>query len=176
MHRAKKPTASRRRPPKRVSRYTKSVIRWLIFCFPAGLMMMWSDRCRWSRGLKSAISAGLCLLVVAVVLPQTLPPERARGGVEIVSLDPVAEVQGPRQQARDEGAYDLYVPSYVQPTSLVIQPTPTPEPVYVYCNDGGKNYHTQKCRYVKKTSARVTLTQAQEAGFTACTKCGAPEY
>ena len=175
MHTAKKPDRTSRKQRRSVSRYTKSVIRWLIFCFPAGLLMMWSDKCRWSRALKSGISAGLCLLVLAVVLPQTLPPERPKGGVEIVGLNPVAEVQGPKQQACDEGAYEVYVPSYVQPTSLIIQPTPTPEPVYVYCNDGGKNYHARGCRYVKKTSARVTLSQAMDAGFTRCTKCNAPK-
>ena len=176
MHRATKPVKPGRRRRKKVSRYTKSVIRWLIFCFPAGLLMMWSDRCRWSRLTKSLVSLGLCLLVLAVVVPQTLPPERAKGGVELVSAVPVAEIQGPIQKESDEGAYELYIAPYVQPASLVVQPTPTPVPVYVYCNDGGKNYHTKDCRYVKKTSARVTLEQAVAAGFTGCAKCDAPEY
>lgn len=103
-------------------------------------------------------------------------PERAKGGVELVSAVPVAEIQGPIQKESDEGAYELYIAPYVQPASLVVQPTPTPVPVYVYCNDGGKNYHTKDCRYVKKTSARVTLEQAVAAGFTRCAKCDAPEY
>lgn len=137
--------------------------------------MMWSNRCHWSRALKSAVSAGVCLVLIAVILPQTMPPDQMRGGVQIVSLEPAADIQGPVQQESDEDTYEPNISSYVQPTSLIAEPTPTPEPVYVFCNDGGHYYHVKGCRYVKKTSARVTLTQALNAGFSRCTKCNAPK-
>lgn len=172
MHAPKKP--ARR---KRGNAYGKQVIRWLICCFPAGLLMMWSNRCRWPRGIKFAVSGAFCALILAVIIPQTLPPTRAKGGVEIVSLSPALEIQGPVQQLSDEGEYEVYIPAYVQPTSLLVAPTPTPEPIYVYCNDGGRYYHAKNCRYVRKrkTTARVPLTQALNAGYTRCSECNAPK-
>jgi hypothetical protein len=47
----------------------------------------------------------------------------------------------------------------------------------VYCNDGGRYYHAKNCRYVRKrkTTARVPLTQALNAGYTRCSECNAPK-
>ena len=138
-------------------------------------MMMWSDRCRWSLRLKSLISSGIACLILAVVLPQTLPPPRVSGGVKIVGLNGAVELQGPTQQASDEGSYEVYVPVYVKPTSVIVEPTPTPKPIFVFCNVGGKYYHSADCKYFKQTSARVTLGQALTAGYRRCPDCNAPQ-
>ena len=150
------------------------VLRGLIFCFPAGLLMMWGNKCRWPRALKCAISSVFALLLMAIVLPQASPPERAAGGVEIVSLVPAVEVQGP-ELAEGELPYEVYVPQYVPEKSIIVEPTPTPAPIYVYCNDGGQYYHTSKCRYVKDTTPKVTLSQAVSAGYKRCKECDAPK-
>lgn len=157
----------------RGSRASSAVARWLIFCFPAGLLMMWSDRCKWPRSVKSLISLGFAALMIAVLLPQTRPPERAQGGVEIVGLSPALEIQGP-QPAEDAPQYEAYVPLYQPQNTLFVEPTPTPVPVYVYCNDGGEFYHVKGCRYVKINTPKVTLTQAASAGFKPCEKCHPP--
>ncbi|MEF9894904.1 MAG: hypothetical protein RSK76_10830 [Clostridia bacterium] len=136
--------------------------------------MMWSDRCRWSRMAKCTVSTMVAAFVALVIIPQTLPPERPKGGVEIVSQMPVAEALGPKQSVGPEGAYEVYLPDYVNPTTMIIEPTPSPTPVYVYCNNGGKKYHVKKCRYVKKGTGRVTLSQAIAAGYTRCPECDAP--
>jgi hypothetical protein len=157
----------------RGSRANSAVVRWLIFCFPAGLLMMWSDRCRWPRYVKMMVSLGFAAILMMVLLPQTQPPERVKGGVEIVGLSPALELQGPQL---DEGApqYDVYVPVYQPEATLFVQPTPTPVPVYVYCNDGGQYYHTKKCRYKKATTPKVTLNQAVTAGYKRCKVCKPP--
>jgi hypothetical protein len=135
--------------------------------------MMWSDRCKWPRYAKSLISVGFVVLLLMILLPQTRPPERAKGGVELVGLTPAMEVQGPQ---RDENApdFEAYVPVYQPEATLFVQPTPTPVPVYVYCNDGGEYYHTKGCRYTRNTTPKVTLGQAVSAGFKPCPKCNPP--
>ena len=134
---------------------------------------MWSDRCKWPRYAKMVISLGFAAVLMMVLLPQTRPPERVKGGVEIVGLSPALELQGPQL---DEGApqYDVYVPVYQPEATLFVQPTPTPVPVYVYCNDGGQYYHTKKCRYTKGTTPKATLEQAVAAGFKRCKECKPP--
>jgi hypothetical protein len=135
---------------------------------------MWGDRCKWPRSVKSLISVGFVVLLLAILLPQTRPPERATGGVELVGLTPALEVQGPQ---RDENApeFEAYVPVYQPEATLFVQPTPTPVPVYVYCNDGGEYYHTKGCRYVRDNTPKVTLGQAVSAGFKPCPKCNPPK-
>jgi hypothetical protein len=135
--------------------------------------MMWSDRCRWPRYTKMLISLGFAALLTMVLLPQTMPPERASGGVEIVGLSPALEVQGP-QMDPDATQYDVYVPVYQPEATLFVEPTPTPVPVYVYCNDGGQYYHTKNCRYTRTSTPKVTLGQAVAAGFKPCPKCKPP--
>lgn len=157
-----------------MSRHTKAVVRWLIFCFPAGLLMMWSDKCRWPRVAKSLVSLGFACAVIAVLLPATLPPERAKGGVQLVSAEGAVELQGPVQASEDAGKYEVYVDPAIKRPTTVIEPTPTPTPIYVYCNTGGKYYHSKNCRYFKTGSARVTLSQALDAGFGQCKTCDAP--
>ena len=69
----------------------------------------------------------------------------------------------------------------VQPSSIVIDieaiAGPTPVPIYVYCNAGGRQYHAQECEYVYPHTPRVTLLEAINGGYSKCVKCSAPyEY
>ena len=162
----------RRKKKRRMRRANRTVLRWLIFCFPAGLLMMWSRRCTWPRAVKGAVSAAFAILILALVIPQTLPPERATGGVRIVSLQPAVDLQGPEPDFDDKA--EIYVPEYVPAAEVLVAPTPEPEPVWVYCNDGGRYYHSKGCRYVRKDTPKVTLTQALNAGFKRCKNCNAP--
>ena len=135
--------------------------------------MMWSDRCKWPKAVKSAVSLGFAALLLAILLPQTRPPERVKGGVELVGLAPALELQGP-QRAEGAPEFDAYVPVYQPEATLFVEPTPTPVPVFVYCNDGGEFYHKKGCRYVKDTTPKVTLDQAAAAGFKRCKSCDPP--
>ena len=100
----------------------------------------------------------------------TNPPERQIGGVHLVDEEPKVEVYGPDAPA-DREIIEIYAP---RRTALVLAPTPTPAPVIVYCNNGGKYYHCEDCKYVKETTPDVTLTRAVAAGYTQCPDCAAP--
>lgn len=142
----------------------------LIICFPLGLYVLWT-KTRCPRLLKTVLSAAAALALVAILLPMTNPPERETGGIYLVDEKPAVEVYGPEAPA-DREVIEIYAP---RRTALLIQPTATPKPVIVYCNNGGKNYHTEDCKYVKETTPNVTLTRAIEAGYTKCPECDAPE-
>ena len=61
-------------------------------------------------------------------------------------------------------------------SGLISEPTPTPKPTMVYCNDNGQYYHMPGCRYVYEgKTPKVTLTQAKNAGKTACPYCNPPK-
>ena len=61
-------------------------------------------------------------------------------------------------------------------SGLISEPTPTPRPTMVYCNDNGQYYHLAGCRYVYEgKTPKVTLTQAKNAGKTACPYCNPPK-
>lgn len=141
----------------------------LIVCFPLGLYVLWT-RAQWPRAAKTALSIAVAALLLAVLLPLTNPPERAVGGIHLVEEDPESEMQGPAAPA-DRQVIEIYAPRY---TSIILQPTATPPPIMVFCNDGGKNYHSADCRYVRPTTPDVTLEQAIAAGYTQCPECDAP--
>lgn len=142
----------------------------LIICFPLGLYTMWT-RTRWPRSVKTMVSAVVALVLVAILVPMTNPPEREVGGVRLVGSVPEVEVFGPEAPA-DREVVEIYAP---RRTALIVEPTATPVPIIVYCNNGGKHYHSEECSYVKETTPTVTLTRAVEAGYTQCPYCNAPE-
>ena len=120
---------------------------------------------------------GVCVLVATVAmvaLSVRFPaPEWEPGGVQIVGAGTQAEVYGPPLPS------DMVEGTSVQPSSIVVRieesTEPTPEPVYVYCNTGGRNYHSQECKYVYEHTPRVTLREAVEASYTKCPYCNAPD-
>ena len=113
---------------------------------------MWSDRCRWSRWVKMLVSAAVALALVAILLPQTTPPETPKSGITIVGMAEDKETYGP-EVPENRLQVEVYSPRY---TALIIKADPTPVPRFVYCNQGGKYYHRSTCRYVKEISGAVT--------------------
>ena len=158
---------------KRKKNTTLTTVLLLILVFPLGLIRMWKVRCRWPFWVKTLVTLLFAALAVLIVLPLTTPPSYKTGGVDLVYAQPEEEAEGP-EQSEDADGFRPYVPIYVPDESLIVSPTPTPLPIYVYCNDGGKSYHTANCRYVKKTTPRVTLSQAVNAGYTQCGLCDCP--
>lgn len=141
----------------------------LIICFPLGLYVMWTEA-RWPRLVKTAVSAAAAALLVAILLPMTNPPEREIGGIHLVDEKPQVDVFGPEAPA-DRDVIDIYAP---RRTALILEPTATPVPEVVYCNNGGKYYHSEECVYVKDTTPDVKLSRALEAGYSQCPDCNAP--
>lgn len=141
----------------------------LIICFPAGLYVMWTNS-RLPRMAKSVITLAVCAALVTVLLPATNPPERDTGGIYLVEKTPDSEVLGPDAPA-DRQVIEIYAPRY---TAIILEPTPTPVPVVVYCNNGGANYHSAECKYVNEKTPDVSLNQAILAGYTQCQECNAP--
>ena len=142
----------------------------LIICFPLGLYVLWT-KARCPRMLKTALSAAVALVLIAILMPATNPPERETGGIYLVDEKPQVEVYGPEAPA-DREIIEIYAP---RRTALVLEPTPTPAPIIVYCNNGGKHYHSEDCKYVKETTPDVKLSRAIEAGYTKCPECNAPD-
>ena len=141
----------------------------LIVCFPLGLYMMWT-KAEWPRILKTAVSAAVAVFLIVLLLPLTNPPERERGGIHLVEEKPQEDLQGPAAP-EDRVVIEIYAPRY---TSIILEPTSTPPPIMVYCNNGGKQYHSADCRFVRPTTPDVTLEQAIAAGYTQCLECDAP--
>ena len=152
---------------KRVLRVVRVV--QLVICFPLGLYVMWT-KTRWPRTIKTAVSALAALFLFAILSPLTNPPEREVGGIHLVGGKPQTEVYGPEAPA-DREIVEIYAP---RRTALVQNPTATPEPIYVYCNRGGRYYHSVECVYARAESSQVTLEQALTAGYTRCPDCSAP--
>lgn len=161
---SKKASARRTKQP-----MSLAALLTLILCFPAGLYAMWVNP-RLPRAAKSAVTLAVCAVLLAILLPVTNPPERETGGIYLVGKNPSAEVQGPEAPA-DRQIIEIYAPRY---TAIILEPTPTPVPVVVYCNNGGAKYHSADCRYVNENTPDVSLNAAILAGYTQCTECNAP--
>lgn len=150
------------------------LIALIVFAFPVGLYIMWKDSCPWNRWLKTAVSAAwAAVLVCAVLVLPSIDKYQYSGNVEIVARKTNKAMLGP---AQPEGIPDTVqiVRNASETSSLISQPTPTPDPIMVYCNDNGVYYHLQGCRYVYPTTPRVRLLAALQAGKTACPECKPP--
>ena len=131
---------------------------------------MWT-RTRWPRTLKVGVSALVALVLALILTPMTNPPERQTGGIVLVGDRPAMELLGPEVPA-DRAPVDIYTP---RRTALIVEPSPTPEPIPVYCNMGGTYYHSKDCRYVTPNTPETSLAQALKVGYVRCPDCDAPE-
>lgn len=150
------------------------LIALLVLCPPAGLVMMWRRGCAWQRWVKSLVSALIVAAVVLVlVLLPSLPNPEPEGSVEIHVKETNKRAFAP---FKPDGVPDTaqVLSNGAQGSSLISEPTPTPDPLRVYCNDNGLYYHYAECRYVYDTTPRVTLVQAINAGKSACPDCKPP--
>ncbi len=150
------------------------LIGLLVLAFPVGLYIMW-DEGKWDTWLKALITGvWAAIVVLGVVLMIIAPWQYDTGSVEIVSLDNNKRMLAPfPPENLPEQAQVLR--NATQTSSLISEPTPTPVPTRVYCNDNGKYYHLEGCRYVYSTTPKVTLNQAKNAGKTACPYCKPPK-
>ena len=164
---AKQQARKKRRADRREDR---RVLLWLLGCFPFGLVLMWRRGCRWPLAAKCAVSAVLVLLVLAIILPQTAPKQKASGGIQLVGREPSVEIFGPELPASVEESlanYDSIL--YNSATSV---PVVTPEPeTYVYVAERGKYYHTAKCKYYQTASRKLTLYEAFFTNYQPCPQC-----
>ena len=72
----------------------------------------------------------------------------------------------------DRGKIEIYTP---RRTAIIVEATPTPAPIIVYCNPGGQYYHSEDCVHVQKgETPQATLEQALKAGYRQCPECNAP--
>ena len=157
------------RSASRKRRRNIGVILRLIFCPPLGLYLMWT-RTRWPRLVKVSASALIAFAIVLILTPMTDPPARQTGGVRVVGSGPQVELLGPEAPENRE-SIDIYTP---RRTAIIVEATPTPEPIIVYCNIGGQYYHSKNCKWVKPTTPSVSLLQAVRAGYSQCPDCDAP--
>ena len=151
-----------------------ALIALLVLAFPVGLYVMWQHS-SWRKEVKIGVSAlwGL-ILVLALVIGLITSLDYNYGNVSYTGSTGNKRMLAPLppDNQPDTGQY---LRSASETSSLISVPTPTPVPTMVYCNDNGVNYHLQGCRYVYSTTPRVTLTQALNAGKTACKLCNPPK-
>ena len=112
-----------------------------------------------------------CGVLVVILTPSTNPPERQIGGIVTVDGDPAYTLLGP-EAPEDRGKIEIYTP---RRTAIIVEATPTPAPIIVYCNPGGQYYHSEDCVHVQKgETPQATLEQALKAGYRQCPECNAP--
>ena len=159
-----------KRPTLRKHSRNLGIVLRLIFCFPLGLYAMWT-RAPWSKWAKIAVSALVAAVLVVILTPSTNPPERQIGGIVTVDGDPAYTLLGP-EAPEDRGKIEIYAP---RRTAIIVEATPTPAPIIVYCNPGGQYYHSEDCVHVQKgETPQATLEQALKAGYRQCPECNAP--
>lgn len=142
----------------------------LIFCFPLGLYAMWT-RAAWPKWAKAAVSAAVAAVLVVILTPSTNPPERQIGGIVPVEGDASYVILGP-DAPEDQEEIEIYTP---RRTAIIVEATPTPVPVIVYCNPGGQYYHSENCEHIQQgQTPQATLEQALRAGYRQCPDCDAP--
>ncbi len=177
------------------------LIALLVLAFPVGLYLMW-DEGKWRLWLKILISALWTAIIVLVIVLLLGTGEPEQGGQKNKEIDRSTVIVNTEVAANSQSAgeitesgaikmvYDgrLLAPlppkdvpgtsqiinNITEGSTLISEPTPTPVPTMVYCNDNGKYYHLAGCIYVYKTTPKVTLNAAKNAGKTACPTCKPP--
>ncbi len=151
------------------------LLKWLVFCFPAGLCMMWSPRCKWNKLSKIAVTGIVAAALTLIILPQTLPPDAPVGGVQLVGAKPEAEVYGPVPQ---EGMPDIsvYNPRWTdkeesEPVTIEAKQS---QLGMVYANPVNALYHAANCEQVGDGSEYLSVQDAINAGYAPCPLCNPP--
>lgn len=135
---------------------------------PAGVLLTW--RSRWQPLTKYAMTAvAVAVMAVAVLV---LPPTDAQtpGGIELVGVDPEAEIYGPALPTAMVTGYTA------SSTSSVFAQDTEDEIVYVYAADDGECYHLYDCKFAYASSRRLTVYEAHYLGYTPCGLCNPPAY
>ena len=159
------------RRPKR-----RDVKKWLLLCFPYGLMLMWRKNCRWHTAVKIAVTAAFACLIAAIVI-MPAPSQTSDTSVVLVGAEPNAQVFGPEMPAGynitdyivAEGGRDLIAPEVVDDAVRV----------YLSASEGSTYYHNGdgQCQYAFASAPKVTLYEAHTLGYTTpCGLCNPPLY
>ena len=157
------------RRPKR-----RDVKKWLLLCFPYGLLLMWRKNCRWHPAIKYAVTAAFgCAIAAIIIIPS---PERQTGtSIQLVGTEPNAQIFGPEMP---EG-YDMSEYVVAEGGLDLIAPEVEDNAVYVYLSAtaGSTYYHDSQCQYAYASSPKVTLYEAYILGYTTpCGLCNPPLY
>ena len=143
-----------------------NTLLWLILCFPVGLTKMWKNSCTWKNGVKYIVSA-VPALALAFVLIWPFGAEPARGGVNLVGNEKIAEVYGPELP-------ENMVDGYSRPAdgTVIAASDDTEDAVtYVYATDKQTHYHLGNCRFAYASGRRMTVYEAEFRGLTPCPRC-----
>lgn len=144
---------------------------WLFLFFPVGFTKMWKSSCTWKNSVKYIVSAVPALaLAFLLIWPFGVAP--AKGGVNLVGTEKVAEVYGPELPEKMVEGYSRPVEGSV----LTEDSTAEDNTIYVYATDKQTRYHLGTCKFAYASGRRMTLYEANFRGLTPCQLCKAPEY
>lgn len=143
-----------------------NILLWLILCFPVGLTKMWKRGCTWKNGVKYAVSA-LPALALVFILIFPFGAQSARGGVNLVGNEKIAEVYGPELP-------ENMVQGYSRPADTSVLAADSGEEdttIYVYATDKQTHYHLGNCKFAYASGRRMTIYEAEFRGLTPCPTC-----
>ena len=163
----KKQAAARRRSRSA----NRRALMWL-WCFPAGLLLMWKRGCTWPTAVKIGISVAMAAIVAALVLIPMPGSTHTAGGVQLVAAEPQVDIYGPELPA-------YVVPGYTndQSASIIVDADTVDDDVeYVYAAAGASCYHRYDCKFAYASSMRLTVYEAVHLKYTPCGLCNPPAY
>ena len=97
----------------------------IVFAFPVGLYLMWTDDCGWPKWLKSAVSVAFAALIAcALVVLKPISSYQDAGGIEIVAERNDRKMLGPLKPADVPDTAQLVIDAQ-ETSSLISEPTPT---------------------------------------------------
>ena len=143
-----------------------NTLLWLFLCFPVGLTKMWKNKCTWKNSVKYIVSA-VPALALALVLIWPFGVTPARGGVNLVGSEKIAEVYGPELP-------ENMVDGYSRPAdgTLIVASDDTEDTtIYVYATDKQTCYHLGNCKFAYASGRRMTIYEAEFRGLTPCPTC-----
>ena len=155
---------------KKINRYNRKSLIWLVLFAPVGLTMMWKRKCSWKTVSKWAVTA-LVFAVALSVIFVPMPKETRNPGIYLIGAEPEAAVYGPAlPTTMVEGFVDEAVTSYLATDE------DEADVHYVYAADGARCYHEYECKFAYASSQRLTVYEAYFLGYEPCGKCNPPLY